>query len=277
MNAIARPQAASRATRRPAPAPEPSGDERPAGVKSALRVLTILEYFAATLKPATLAQLARQLDLPKSSCLALLDTLLNTGYLCWLGKDGGYYPTRRWLDLSEAISRSDTILALTAPALTAIRDATGETAILAKRENDHVVYLAVAEPQRVLRFAAHAGQIKPLHGGASGRALLAQLAPAARTALVLRLEHRRYTMATIVKPKEIERAVQAGIAKGYHVAIAEYQDDTAAVAAGFRFGGAEYAFVVGAPRERVAPRVDAVGRELAKHADAMARVSAPQE
>src|SRR6185436_164156 len=90
------------------------------GVKSALRVLTILEYFAAARKPATLSQMSRQLELPKSSCLALLDTLLQSGYLCWLGKDGGYYPTRRWLDLAEVITRSDTILALTAPALAAI-------------------------------------------------------------------------------------------------------------------------------------------------------------
>ena len=242
------------------------------GVKSALRVLTILEYFAAARKPATLSQMSRQLELPKSSCLALLDTLLQSGYLCWLGKDGGYYPTRRWLDLAEVITRSDTILALTAPALAAICEATSETAILAKREGRHVLYMAVVEPPQVLRFAAHAGQIKPLHGGASGRALLALLPPEERAALIPQLDRKRFTPATTVKPQEIDQAVQAGIARGWHVAIAEFQADTAAIAAGFRHGAGEYALVVGAPKQRVVHRVHEIGRILAKHAAAMQKL-----
>jgi DNA-binding IclR family transcriptional regulator len=248
------------------------GNGAAAGVKSALRVLTILEHFARTGKPATLAQLSRELALPKSSCLALLDTLLATGYLCWLGKDGGYYPTRRWLDLAEVIAKSDTIVALTAPALAAICKATSETAILAKREDRHVLYMAVVEPPQVLRFAAHAGQIKPLHGGASGRALLALLPQDERTALVASLDRKRYTPATTTKPQDIEQAVQDGIARGYHVAIAEFQNDTAAIAAGFRVGTGEYAFVVGAPKSRVVDRVHDIGRVLAKHAAALQKL-----
>ena len=51
-------------------------------VKSARRVLDILQFFAATRAPATLSQIVAGLGIPKSSCLALLDTLLLRPHWC---------------------------------------------------------------------------------------------------------------------------------------------------------------------------------------------------
>jgi DNA-binding IclR family transcriptional regulator len=245
--------------------------DKVAGVKSALRVLNVLEYFAAATRPATLAQLSKQLQLPKSSCFALLETLRQAGYVYWLGKEVGYYPTRRWSDLADAISRNDPILALTAHALADIRDRTSETAILAKRDGLEVLYLAVAEPDRVLRFAAYAGQRKPIHSASSGRALLGLMAPDERADLVARLERRRFSDTTLVEPGDIEAAIRRGITQGWHVSIGEYQADTTAIAASFRLDGEDYALVVGGPTPRIAPHVNAIGALLAEHAAALAR------
>jgi DNA-binding IclR family transcriptional regulator len=234
-------------------------------------VLDVLEYFAAATRPATLAQLSKQLQLPKSSCFALLETLRQAGYVYGLGKDIGYYPTRRWSDLGEAISRNDPVLALTASSLAAIRDQSNETAILAKRDGLEVLYLAVAEPDRVLRFAAYAGQRKPIHSASSGRALLGLMPPAERAALIDRLERRRFSKTTLVDPDDIEAAIRRGIKHGWHVSIGEYQADTTAVAAAFRLGGEDYAFVVGGPTPRIKPHVDAIGELLAQHAAALSQ------
>lgn len=239
------------------------------GVKSALRVLTVLEYFAGTSKPATLALLSKQLDLPKSSCFALLETLRQAGYMYWLGKDRGYYPTRRWRDLGERISSQDPILALASPVLAELRDQLAETAILAKRDGVEVLYLDVAEPTQVLRFAAHAGQRKPVHSAASGRAMLALMDPATRHALIAQLELQHYSPATLVDPRAIEEQVEYGARLGWHVVIGEYRSDTTAIAVGFRFGGEEYAFVIGAPIQRIADRHDEIGALLLQYAQAV--------
>ncbi|MDO9403778.1 MAG: IclR family transcriptional regulator [Polaromonas sp.] len=248
---------------------EQGAGPQPSGVKSALRVLQVLEFFATSSRPATLAQLSKQLELPKSSCFALLETMRSAGYMYWLGKDHGYYPTRRWRDLGEKISSKDPILALAAPTLAALRDELGETAILAKRDGIEVLYLDAVESTQVLRFSAHAGQRKPMHSAASGRAMLALLDPATRNALIAKFELQRYSTTTLIDPAEINVEVERGAARGWHLAVGEYRSDTTSIAAGFRFGGEEYAFVVGAPISRIADRHEQIGALLRSYAAAV--------
>ena len=59
------------------------------GVKSASRVLDLLEIFAAAPSPLGVSELARRLSIPKSSVSALLRTLLLRGYL-ERDQHGGY-------------------------------------------------------------------------------------------------------------------------------------------------------------------------------------------
>lgn len=54
-------------------------------VKSASRVLEMLEFLSVTEKPIGVSDVARRLRLPKSSAQALLRTLLGRGYLVHAG------------------------------------------------------------------------------------------------------------------------------------------------------------------------------------------------
>jgi len=240
--------------------------EGAAGVKSAVRVLDVLEFFARTVEPATLTQLCAELGMPKSSGHALMETLRQQGYVYWLGKQHGYYPTRRWHDQGEAIIRHDPILAMVSEALHGISGETDETAILAKREENHVLYLEVVEPDRTLRFSAYAGQIKPMHSAASGRALLALIGSEARNRVLQQLELAAYSDRTVTDIDRLKQVIQDGEAAGYHVAIGEYQSDTTAISAGFRFGTECYALVVGGPTQRLDGHIDRIGRMLAARA-----------
>ncbi len=78
-------------------------------VKSALRTLQILEVFAGAGRPMSLGEVARGIDAPRSSCLALLTTLSERGYVYRVGEPAGWYPTRRWADLSRAVSEHDPV------------------------------------------------------------------------------------------------------------------------------------------------------------------------
>src|SRR4051812_8820285 len=102
-------------------------------VKSAQRVIDILEYFVLTRAPATLSALALALEIPKSSCLALIDTLQSKGYLYEVRPRVGYYPTRRWLDRATIISGSDPLVARVRPVMLALSEDFGETLIFGKR------------------------------------------------------------------------------------------------------------------------------------------------
>ena len=249
-----------------------SGTERLSGVKSALRVLEILEFFARTTTRAALTRISAELDMPKSSCHALMETLRNRGYVYWLGKDQGYYPTRRWRDLGEAITKHDPILSLASPVLHEISDLTGETAIIAKQEGTTVLYLEVVEPNRTLRFTAYAGQIKPMHSAASGRALLALLPPDEREQVLAQLELCAYSPYTVTDLEKLRKTISEGERLGYHVAIGEYQPDTTAIATGFRFGSETYALLIGGPTLRLQERIAEVGTLLVARAKSIAEL-----
>lgn len=230
-------------------------------VKSAKRVLDILQFFAGTRAPATLSQIASALDIPKSSCLALLETLKGDGYAH--ETSGRYYLTRRWLYEAQIIAAHDQLTSRIRPTLEALRDELGETLILAQRSNVHAVYLDVAEPDRVVRFTARVGQLKPLHASASGRALLGTMDPAERSALVARLALTRHTDQTLQTPEELLQRIQHEARQGWHVNFAEHQADTLSVAAALVLYGTPLALVVGAPLERSAAKADAIGQALA--------------
>ncbi|RIJ03410.1 IclR family transcriptional regulator [Achromobacter sp. K91] len=229
-------------------------------VKSARRVLDILQFFAATRAPATLSQLSAGLGIPKSSCLALLDTLEGDGYAHQTA--GRYYLTRRWLNEARTVAEHDQLTTRIRPTLEALRDELDETLILAQRSGDQVVYLDVAEPERIVRFTARVGQQKPLHASASGRALLGAMPPAEREALVARLPLDRYTSKTVKTHKQLLQLIDSEARRGWHVNLAEHQADTLSVAAPLVLYGAVLALVVGAPLDRSASRADLIGQTL---------------
>ena len=229
-------------------------------VKSAKRVLSILQFFAQTKTPATLTQISSALSFPKSSCLALLDTLEGEGYAC---QDGGrYYLTRRWLNEARIVAEHDQVTALIRPELERLRDTLGETLILGQRSGHRVVYLDVAEPDRVVRFTAWAGQVKPLHASASGRSLLGAMDETERNRLLESLPLDRYTDKTLTTPAALRKEIDRGLRRGWHVNLGEHQADTLSIACALRLYGTPYCLVVGAPMGRARARAAEIGRAL---------------
>lgn len=229
-------------------------------VKSAKRILEILQFFAATQAPASLTQLSAALGFPKSSCLALLDTLEADGYA--YQTNGRYYLTRRWLNEAEIVSSHDQIALRVRPVLEQLREQLLETLILAQRSEDRVIYLDVAEPERIVRFAARVGQTKPLHASASGRALLGLMPVLERTRLVAQLPLNMYTDSTLTKQPALLEAIEQGNRRGWHVNLGEHQADTLSVAVPLVLHGVSLALVVGAPLSRAIERIDQIGEAL---------------
>ena len=78
-------------------------------VKTALRVIEIIETYAREKRALPLSELARLLDVPVSSCLALIRTLTGLGYLYETGRRQGTTPRGacwRWRNASPMPIRS---------------------------------------------------------------------------------------------------------------------------------------------------------------------------
>lgn len=234
-------------------------------VKSARRVLDILRFFSEEKEPASLARVAGALDLPKSSCLALLETLVAEGYA--YQADGRYYLTGRWAREAEVVARHDRLAPRCRQHLQRLSEELEETVMLAQISQRRVVYLDVLEASHVLRFAAFIGQRKPVHASASGRALLATLSDDEVLQFAQSIELTQLTSNTLSTPEALVAVVQAGRKRGWHLNWGEHQSETVSVAASFLLDGTALAFVAGAPASRAKDRVDLLGEALKRAAE----------
>jgi DNA-binding IclR family transcriptional regulator len=230
-------------------------------VKSAQRIIEIFELYAARGEPATLTSIASALKMPKSSCLALLTTLASNGYLYEV-RQAGYYPTRRWLDKAQAISANDPLAEMIRPVLAGLRETTGETLIFGKLSDERILYIEVVESWQTLRYTAVAGQFKPLHGTASGKAALSALPAVERKALIAALELKKLTPRTITDASGLERDIEQGLARGWHVSRGENVADATAIAVPVLLMKDIYVLVVAGPAQRMEPKLDTIGARL---------------
>lgn len=220
-------------------------------VKTAARTLDLFEVFAEARAPLNLTEVARRIRAPISSCHALLRTLQLKGYIYELGPRGPVYPTRRLLDIATLIASYDPILDRLAPMLEELRDATGETVILGRRQGDHIVYMNVFEGLQTIRYMARPGDTKPLHSSAIGKAILGSLPPQELEAVLGRIELTRVTPGTITDREALSRALSFGARQGYHVTRGENVAEVMGMAIAYRVENEVFGIALAGPNERM--------------------------
>jgi len=221
-------------------------------VKTASRVFEVLNLFAEVKKPLIYSEISRRLDIPLSSCHALLKTMVSQGYLYAPGIRAGYYPTQRILHVAQAICSADPLMSLFNPLLIMLRDLTRETAVLAKLANDQVVYLNVIESNQTIRYSHEPGGFKFLHATASGKALLNALPPSSRTKMLNGYKTwEKLTQQTTVHQADLERELLEGEKRGWQRSYGENVEDVMAIARGFMLQEEVFCFVVAGPLQRM--------------------------
>ncbi len=147
-------------------------------VKSAARTVELLEVLAARGdRPARLRELAEELGVPRSSMYALLQTLIDRGWVRTDATGSLYGIGIRALLTGTSYLDSDPRVRAARPYLDEASETLGETIHLARLDGADVVYLATRESHEYLRTFSRVGRRLPAHAGALGKALLADRAP----------------------------------------------------------------------------------------------------
>ncbi|MEP7056513.1 MAG: IclR family transcriptional regulator [Caldimonas sp.] len=137
------------------------------------RALTLLERLAGAREPMSLARLATDLALPKSSVHGLCSTLVSFGYLR-RQSDGAFMIGPRVMGLAEAFV-SGTDVAQEFNALWADSGSTlDETVVLSVLSGGDALYVGVRNSARPLGLAFNVGMRLPAYLTGSGKAMLAQ-------------------------------------------------------------------------------------------------------
>jgi IclR family acetate operon transcriptional repressor len=231
-------------------------------VKQAANVLDLLEYFAEHQRPATLAEIAKHFDWPRSSTFNLLGTLLSRGFLYEPRAKAGYYPAPVWAALVNKIEQAQPVPPGIQGLLEALVGETGETAVLAAASGAFALFVATVESHHSVRYAAPIGKRVPLHVTATGRALLSQMGAEERASLLRKVNFERYTGTTLMSSQAVEDEIKVSQGRGWFLGNAEFTQDLAGVAIPFTLDDRRFAVLVAGPTYRVGQNLDGMALTL---------------
>lgn len=200
-----------------------------ASVKSALRVLLIIELLTDDQDGLTFVQICERLSLPKSSAYALLQTMKERGHLDL--DDGGRYRLgiRTW-EAGQAWTRGFDLAAAARPYLQLARDELGETVQLAILDGIEIVYLAKEDSAQRLVLQSHVGARLPAYATGLGKVLLSGLGDDEIIARLSTTALETFTPHTIVDPSTLMAEIQKVRLNGYGMDYGEYTQGVICVA-----------------------------------------------
>jgi IclR family acetate operon transcriptional repressor len=198
------------------------------GKSSVATALTLLEELSLS-GAVGVSQLARQLDLPKSTVQRTLLTLKAAG---WVRQeaDSKWSLTLRCAVVSQRVMTRTTLSEVVRPLVRELRDETHETARCFLIEAMNIVLLDVAESDHAVRAVEDVlPNSLPLHATAIGKAALA--ARPQELAAALKRPLRGITPMTITDPDALRRDIEQSRERGWTQMREEMHLDVGGVAA----------------------------------------------
>lgn len=141
--------------------------------QSLAKAFRIIEKMAATRGPMRLQDIAHFTELPTSTALRFINTLMQQGYVTQDPETARYSLTFKLCQIAEEIRAGHRLTDIAHPFLVELTSKAGESSCLAVEESGEVVYVDVVEgPLSVLQTLQRIGKRAPLHSTGVGKSLL---------------------------------------------------------------------------------------------------------
>jgi DNA-binding IclR family transcriptional regulator len=199
----------------------------PMTVKSAERVLTILEVLGAADHPLTVVELHKQTGYPRSSLHQLLRTMIAKKWVEPLGDASRLGIGSRALLTGTTYLDRDAALPHATRTLEAIRAESRYTTHYARLDGPNILYLATREATEAHRLTSRIGRQLPANATALGKALLAELTDVEVERLLPAQPYARLTENTITDLAGLTDQLASTRARGYAV---EREENTVGIA-----------------------------------------------
>ena len=186
----------------PAAEPGEESDSLSGSIGVLVKAFTVLEAMAEIAEPAPLRQIAKATGLPKGTLFRILQTLNALGYVNQI-EDSGYYHMTSQISYLARNARQEDLKMLALPLMKTLHGKFNETINLGVLEGSFVYYLAVMEAQRPLSWRVPTGTRDMFYSTALGRAIVAQLSPTHRDALVQRDNLKSRTSRTVMTKADL--------------------------------------------------------------------------
>jgi DNA-binding IclR family transcriptional regulator len=242
--------------------------------RSATRIPRILCLLAGRPAGATLSELSERSATPKSSLLALLRALAQTGFVQHC--DGRYAIGPEAVKLASAIVSQRKFPDIAIPTVDALAIATGESALLAQLDAEaaSVVYIYKSESRSALRFIVEVGSHEPLYSSAIGRVLLACQPTGWRADYLRGIKLAPLTAKTVRSKRELGRLLEAARRNRLATSYEETIEGVVGIAAPIfdKSGEVLAGLVIGVPLARALPRIAILEMQVGEAAAEISRL-----
>lgn len=184
-------------------------------IKSAARVLEVLEYFDDWQRPSTVMEIAKALGYPQSSTSVLLKSLVRSGYLLHDPRARTYITSSRVALLGSWINSQFVVEGSIISMLKELNEKTGDTIILAMRNGLYVQYIHVVQATSHARLHMTLGTVRPIAASGAGYALLSAMSTAEVTRLVMRINAEAKEGQPLIQLRELLDKLAMIRKKGY--------------------------------------------------------------
>lgn len=240
-----------------------------ARVPAVLKAFKLLEIVSLADKPLGVSELARKLELGKSTVHGLVTTLESLGVLEAVNGSRKYTLGPRLSALSSKSGMQPDLRQSARSALERLAQVTEQTSFLGVPADGHVTILDIVHGRPTLSISAPVGSAIPLLAGAVGKVVLASWETQKRHEFLRATTLPAFTSASIVSPDAYELSVEETIARGAAVDVDEYVDGVRAAAApvmGAQQNLAAVLWVAGFSRHIDATRLDFIASAVAREA-----------
>lgn len=202
------------------------------GVPVLERTVSLLDLLERYPAGATIRNLTRELDLPRSTVYRILNTLLAHK---WVRRtnDGVFSLGPRLTTLAARV-KSDVasydLAELATPVAQQLRDELGEPTKVSVRDGDRAKVIVAILGKHEYSPAPKVGTSYPLHAGAASKVILAHLSED-EVEQVLGAPLTRYTPKTIIEPDKLRSDLNRIRKQGFAVEMGEHSASVHAVAA----------------------------------------------
>lgn len=141
--------------------------------QSVEKVLQIIETMAKNREPLRLQDVALMVDMPASTTLRFLNTLMKQGYVNQDPLTSRYFLTLKFTYIGSLVSSQISIRDIAHPYLIELSKKCNESVCLGIEQDMEIVYIDVIDgPDGMLKITQRIGKLAPIHSTGIGKLLL---------------------------------------------------------------------------------------------------------
>lgn len=177
-------------------------------IQSVDRALQILECFSKKHNELGVTEIANNLGLHKSTTFGILSTLENGGYLSQNSDNGKYKLGMKLFQLGKLVEDGMDLRKISLPYLKKLVDKYDETAHLAVRNENKIIYIDKVEGESGIKMSSQVGKVAEVYCTGVGKAILAFMTENEIENIINNINFHEYTCNTITNLDQLREELK---------------------------------------------------------------------